>query len=106
MNILSEGRFNTFAEFEKAYEIPLNNLSFQELKWLNQMVLKRIKFIHHLNTMGSLSKLHIGDKVKWTDYDGMERKGVIIRINAKTASVQSDDDNGWWRISPHLLTKI
>ncbi len=101
-----EIRYHSFEEFEKAYEAFLNQLTFQELRWLNQMTSERIKLIHQVNTAGTLSKLRIGDKVKWNGADGIERQGVIIRINSKTASVRTKDDSGWWRVSPHLLTRI
>ena len=48
----------------------------------------------------------IGDTVSFTDKHLSERVGVVVRLNAKTASVAVNDTDGHWRVSYSLLRKI
>ncbi|MFM0228543.1 hypothetical protein PQR32_42005 [Paraburkholderia dipogonis] len=48
----------------------------------------------------------IGNTVGFTDKYLSERVGIIVRLNAKTASLAVDDPEGHWRVSYALLRKI
>ncbi|WP_341318195.1 hypothetical protein WN982_24220 [Paraburkholderia sp. IMGN_8] len=48
----------------------------------------------------------IGDTVGFTDKHLSERVGIIVRLNAKTASIAVNDSEGHWRVSYALLRKI
>jgi hypothetical protein len=48
----------------------------------------------------------IGDTVSFTDKHLSERVGVVVRLNAKTASIAVNDTDGHWRVSYSLLRKI
>jgi hypothetical protein len=48
----------------------------------------------------------IGDTVGFTDKHLSERVGIIVRLNAKTASIAVNDSDGHWRVSYPLLRKI
>lgn len=48
----------------------------------------------------------IGDTVGFTDKHLSERVGIIVRLNAKTASTAVNDSDGHWRVSYALLRKI
>jgi hypothetical protein len=48
----------------------------------------------------------IGDTVGFTDKHLSERVGIIVRLNAKTASIAVNDNEGHWRVSYALLRKI
>jgi hypothetical protein len=48
----------------------------------------------------------IGDTVGFTDKHLSERVGIIVRLNAKTASIAVDDSDDHWRVSYALLRKI
>ena len=48
----------------------------------------------------------IGDTVGFTDKHLSERVGIIVRLNAKTASIAVNDTDGHWRVSYSLLRKI
>ena len=48
----------------------------------------------------------IGDTVSFTDKHLSERVGVVVRLNAKTASVAVNDTDGHWRVSYALQRKI
>ncbi|MFL9898819.1 hypothetical protein PQR71_11745 [Paraburkholderia fungorum] len=48
----------------------------------------------------------IGDTVGCTDKHLSKRFGLIVRLNAKTASIAVNETDGHWRISFALLRKI
>lgn len=48
----------------------------------------------------------IGDTVGFTDKHLNERIGIIVRLNAKTASLAVTGSEGHWRVSYGLLRKI
>ncbi|NPT42266.1 hypothetical protein GNZ12_13285 [Paraburkholderia sp. 1N] len=48
----------------------------------------------------------IGDTVGFTDKHLSERVGIIVRLNAKTASIAVNESEGHWRVSYALLRKI
>ncbi|SIT49748.1 conserved hypothetical protein [Paraburkholderia ribeironis] len=48
----------------------------------------------------------IGDTVGFTDKHLSERVGIIVRLNAKTASIAVHGSDGHWRVSYALLRKI
>ena len=48
----------------------------------------------------------VGDTVGFTDKHLSERVGIIVRLNAKTASIAVNDSEGHWRFSYALLRKI
>lgn len=48
----------------------------------------------------------IGDTVGFTDKHLSQRVGIIVRLNAKTASIAVNDTDGHWRVSYSLLRKI
>jgi hypothetical protein len=83
----------------------IKDLSLNELMVLNRMVVNQIHMIEKASALYSLSQLNIGDRVSWYGNDGIERTGIIIRLNQKTASVKADDE-GYWKISPFFLRKV
>jgi hypothetical protein len=48
----------------------------------------------------------VGDTVGFTDKHLSERVGLIVRLNAKTASIAVNASEGHWRVSYALLRKI
>ena len=88
------------------FALFIQDLTDKELSLLNKMVVDRNKMMRKAKTLFTLSALKIGDTVRWQGKDGMTYRGTIIRLNHKTASVRrAGDDEGWWKISPQLLTK-
>lgn len=47
----------------------------------------------------------IGDTVGFTDKHLSERVGIIVRLNAKTASIAVNDTDGHWRVSTPCCEK-
>jgi hypothetical protein len=51
------------------------------------------------------TKFNIGDRVKFVRKNGRVVEGVVEKINPTTVSVKTDND-GNWRVSALMLTKI
>jgi hypothetical protein len=88
----------------KKFEPLIEKLTGHELTVLNKMVVDRIRLINKADTLISFSKLNVGDHVSWNGSDGVVRKGIVIKLNHKTASVKVDEQS-YWNVSPQLLRK-
>lgn len=93
-------------ELEKKWSPLLTPMTYDELEFLNRMVVHRLKIMDRLTALGSLNRLKVGDNVKWTGSDGRLHTGRIIRLNIKTASIIADNTSAQWRVSPDFLEKI
>jgi hypothetical protein len=94
---------NTAAIIRK-FEPLVSNLSGYKLTVLNKMVVERIRLINRAGALVSMSKFNVGERVSWDGSDGMVHSGIIIRLNRKTASVKTSE-NEYWNVSPQLLRK-
>lgn len=82
----------------------LNVLDHSDLMVVNSMVVQRLKLMDELLQLAARSQMQAGQRVTWTDRDGMLRQGRILRVNAKTVTVQEDGDpQGYWKVSASLL---
>lgn len=91
----------------KKIEQILNSLDRSELIAVNKMIIHRIKIMDDLYRLAQNSQFQPGQKVSWRDYGGIVRQGRIIKINRKTISVMEDhDQEGIWKVSASLLTRI
>jgi len=53
----------------------------------------------------ALAQFAEGDRVQFTATDGSVKQGIVQRLNTKTASVRTDEGQGW-KVSPGLLRKV
>lgn len=88
----------------KKFEPLLQSLGYNDLQILNNMVVNRMRMIRQAGTLMFMSKFNIGDRVSWIGTDGIKRTGIIIKMNQKTVSVKISTE-GYWNISPELLSK-
>ena len=52
------------------------------------------------------AQFKVGDRVSFMDRDFRLLVGTVVRVNAKSISVDADNVPGHWRVSPRLLTHI
>lgn len=52
-----------------------------------------------------MARFTAGDKVRFYTPDGLLLSGLIVRLNKKTVSVETDDGGGW-NVSPILLELV
>ena len=84
--------------------INIDNMSEDELLALNRRVIARLKLIQQHNTLNSMIKFEVGQRVSF-DPDGRMRTGVLIKFNPKTVVVLTDDGQRW-KVSPQLIRHL
>lgn len=94
---------NTQLQVVSQCEHFLNDLSENDLRLLNRMVVERLKLFHKARELNSLAKFNLADFVSFV-YRGKKISGVIIRLNRRSATVRTVDGKEW-KVSPGFLTK-
>ncbi len=84
--------------------LDLSNLSVDQLIELNRDVVDRVKILRQKESYMALARFNIGDRVFFESNMGTI-KGIIVKLNKKTATIHSDDHRHW-NVSPHFLKKI
>jgi hypothetical protein len=84
--------------------IDLTKLSVDQLMQLNHDVVARVKVLQQKESYKALAKFNIGDYVSFNTNMG-SIKGIIVKLNKKTATLHSDDHQHY-NVSPQLLRKI
>jgi hypothetical protein len=62
----------------------IKKLGEKELRYINRLVVERIKLLVQQRSTDQMMKFNIGERVSFNASDGIKRSGVIIRINKKT----------------------
>jgi len=83
--------------------IDINKLSKGELLELNRRIIQRIKYLLGRETRELSKKFIVGDVVEFCNRENVVR-GIVIRINRKTLSVQTKE--GRWNVPPQFLRKV
>ncbi len=81
----------------------IKKLGEKELRYINRLVVERIKLLVQQRSTDQMMKFNIGERVSFNASDGIKRSGVIIRINKKTISIDTQD-GGYWNVAPGLLS--
>jgi len=80
----------------------IKTLDRKELVYLNRLVVERLKLLRQALSTTEMAKYNIGESVSFRDNTGMLRKGRIIKLNKKTVSIITED-NEKWNVAPGLL---
>lgn len=83
----------------------LDQLSEEELRFLNQEVVKRLRWTNKIKQGAEMQNFRIGERVCFTHGAKGLISGTVIRLNQKTASIATDDDHRW-NVAPTLLRKV
>ena len=81
----------------------IRSLGEDDLRFLNRLIVDRLKLIHQARSTVMLANFGVGDRVRFPTNAGDEKTGVIIRLNKKTASIVTDDGHRW-NVHPIFLT--
>jgi hypothetical protein len=93
----------TLQQFDRTrIESFIKDLNEDELRYLNRLIVERLKLISQEKSTRSLSRFNLGELVQFTDGDGRLKTGRIIRLNKKTATILTSDGQHW-KVSPGLL---
>ena len=82
----------------------LRHMGEEDLLYLNRMVVERLNLLAQARSTMALAQFAEGDRVQFTGPDGKLRRGVVQRLNKKTATVRTDEGQNW-KVSPGLLEK-
>jgi hypothetical protein len=81
----------------------INKLRYEDLRFLNRLIVDRMNLMVHIKRQSQLSQFNLGDRVSFQTPYGEKKTGTVIRINQKTVSVSTGDDENWWKVAPGLL---
>ena len=84
--------------------INIDNMTQDELLALNRRVLARLKLLEQHDTLNSMVKFEVGQRVSF-DPDGRIRTGILIKFNPKTVLVLTEEGQRW-KVSPQLLRPV
>ena len=82
----------------------LRHMGEDDLRYLNRMVIERLNLLAQARSTVQLAQFAEGDRVEFTSNDGAIKRGRVLRLNKKTASVLTEDAQNW-KVSPALLRK-
>lgn len=81
----------------------IRQLGEDDLIFLNVQIVERLKLIAQAHSTVELARFNLGDRVQFTGPGGRAIHGIIIKLNKKTAGVQTADGRQW-KVSPSLLS--
>ncbi|MFK7789459.1 MAG: hypothetical protein AB8C95_08240 [Phycisphaeraceae bacterium] len=81
----------------------IRNLSEDDLIFLNTQIIERLKLIAQAQSTVELSRFSLGDQVSFQGPGGKKIQGTVIKLNKKTAGVQTPNGRQW-KVSPSLLS--
>ena len=80
----------------------IRHLGEADLRYLNRLIVERLKLISQARSTALLSRFSVGDRVCFQASSGDEKAGVILRLNKKTAAIATDDGQRW-NVHPGFL---
>ena len=76
----------------------------EELRALNQRIIARLKLLQQRNSINSMVKFQVGQRVSF-DPDGRMRTGMLVKFNPKTVVVLTDEAQRW-KVLPQFLRHL
>ncbi len=83
----------------------IKRLNEEDLRFLNRMIVERLKLISQTRATTLMTSFTKGDRVGFQAPDGRIVEGTVLRLNKKTVSVATDDGHQW-NVAPGLLHLI
>lgn len=80
----------------------IKQLDEADLQYLNQLIVERLKLNHQARSTALMSAFSAGDRVGFQDRQGRYHRGVVVRLNQKTISVETEGHRQW-KVSPSML---
>jgi len=93
----------TLIDRDSAVE-AIKKLNEDDLIYLNRLIVERLKLISQAKSTNLMANFTIGDKVRFVGSDGETKRGIIERLNKKTATVKLSNGH-IWNVAPGLLRK-
>lgn len=83
----------------------VGTLGEEDLIFLNRLVIARLKELEQAKDTAQVAMFALADRVEFTTNECEVKQGFVVRLNKKSVSVRTDDEQDW-KISPTLLRKI
>ena len=80
----------------------IRRMNEEDLRFLNRLIVERLKLIGQARSTAMLAHFSMGDRVTFQSSSGQPKTGIIVRLNKKTASVATDDGQQW-NVHPGFL---
>jgi len=81
----------------------IRRLGEDDLRFLNHLIVERLKLIAQAKSTVLMSRFNTGDRVGFQTSTGEWKSGIIQKLNKKTATILTDDGHHW-NVSPGLLS--
>ncbi len=94
-------RFFGLENREAAAE-AIRQMNEDDLRYLNRLIVERLKLIAQARSTILLAQFNVGDRVRFKTPTGEHKTGVIVRLNKKTVTI-STDDSQHWNVCPGFL---
>ena len=75
----------------------------EDLRYLNRLIAERLKLISQARSTVLLARFSVGDRVGFQTSTGERKTGVILKLNKKTVTIRTDDEQRW-NVYPGFLT--
>ncbi len=83
----------------------IRHLGEEDLRFLNRLVVERLKLIAQARSTALMSRFNIGDRVGFQASTGKWKSGIVQRLNKKTVTILTDDGHPW-NVSPGFLSPV
>ncbi len=80
----------------------IRKLNEDDLRFLNRLIVERLKLINQARSTVMLAHFSVGDRVYFPTNTGERKAGIVVRLNKKTASIRTDDGQHW-NVHPAFL---
>ena len=80
----------------------IKKLDEKQLRYLNKLIVSRLKFLYKVRVNDEMVKFNVGDSVFFITREGEEVIGEIIRLNTKTLSI-IDEYGDRWNVPPSIV---
>ena len=93
-------------DFQLLHTKNIEQLTEQQLYWLNDMLVERINYLQKVGDLELLSKFRRGQKIQWEN-KGTLYYGSIIKVNQRTITAHEENPPyRKWKLPPEgiLLT--
>ncbi|HEC02461.1 MAG TPA: hypothetical protein ENI81_02895 [Phycisphaerales bacterium] len=81
----------------------IRHLGEEDLRFLNRLIVERLKLIAQAQSTALMSQFNIGDRVGFRSPSGEWKNGIVQKLNKKTISILTDKGHRW-NVSPGLLS--
>ena len=80
----------------------IRSLAEDDLRFLNNLIIERLKLIYQAKSFHAMAKFSAGDRVGFEDNTGNYISGIVARLNRKSVTVIADG-GVQWNVAPRLL---